>query len=709
MTMPNYLRQVTPLFILGLLTMSYATKQNTITYPQTRTINQVDNYFGTTVSDPYRWLEDLDSKEVLNWAHSQQDVTQKYLDKIPFTDKIDNILKSNWDYERMGMPFHRKNRYFYYHNTGLQNHSILYYKDGINGDAKVLLDPNTFSEDGSESLSMVSVSKDGNTLAYGISQSGSDWDEYFIMDITSGKKYDDHLKWIKFSSASWLPDGSGFYYGRYPKPTGDEFEDQNQNNKLYLHRIDTSQDEDELVYEDPSNPDYGFYSWVTKDEKYQILGVWSGANDHTLLFYRQFKSLGEFLPIIDEWKGDFNIIHNFGSEFFIFTRFESPNGRVMKFDLSSTDFSTWIDIVAESDDILSRAKLVNKNQLLLTFKKDLIDEVRMYNLEGTLIDNFKLPDMGSVDFSGNWDDYKIFYTFTSFLYPSTIFTLDLETRKSELFWNPILDFDASSYTVKREFYTSKDGTQIPMFIIHKSDLELNGSNPTYLYGYGGFNGSVTPYFSVSRLTWLEIGGVLALPAIRGGGEYGEDWHEAGMLDRKQNVFDDFIFAAEFLIDSKYTSSSKLAIGGGSNGGLLVSACMLQRPDLFSVVDCSVPVTDMLRFHKFTIGWAWVPEYGSSENKDQFKTLLQYSPVHNVKQGVKYPSIMISTGDHDDRVVPSHSYKLAAELQSKNGGDNPMLLRVHGKSGHGAGKPTNQVIREIAETWAFILHEMGVSI
>ena len=709
MTMPNYLRQVTPLFILGLLTMSYATKQNTITYPQTRTINQVDNYFGTTVSDPYRWLEDLDSKEVLNWAHSQQDVTQKYLDKIPFTDKIDNILKSNWDYERMGMPFHRKNRYFYYHNTGLQNHSILYYKDGINGDAKVLLDPNTFSEDGSESLSMVSVSKDGNTLAYGISQSGSDWDEYFIMDITSGKKYDDHLKWIKFSSASWLPDGSGFYYGRYPKPTGDEFEDQNQNNKLYLHRIGTSQDEDELVYEDPSNPDYGFYSWVTKDEKYQILGVWSGANDHTLLFYRQFKSLGEFLPIIDEWKGDFNIIHNFGSEFFIFTRFESPNGRVMKFDLSSTDFSTWIDIVAESDDILSRAKLVNKNQLLLTFKKDLIDEVRMYNLEGTLIDNFKLPDMGSVDFSGNWDDYKIFYTFTSFLYPSTIFTLDLETRKSELFWNPVIDFDASSYTVKREFYTSKDGTQIPMFIIHKSDLELNGSNPTYLYGYGGFNGSVTPYFSVSRLTWLEIGGVLALPAIRGGGEYGEDWHEAGMLDRKQNVFDDFIFAAEFLIDSKYTSSPKLAIGGGSNGGLLVSACMLQRPDLFSVVDCSVPVTDMLRFHKFTIGWAWVPEYGSSENKDQFKTLIQYSPVHNVKQGVKYPSIMISTGDHDDRVVPSHSYKLAAELQSKNGGDNPMLLRVHGKSGHGAGKPTNQVIREIAETWAFILHEMGVSI
>lgn len=709
MTMPNYLRQVTPLFILGLLSMSYATKQNTITYPQTRTINQVDNYFGTTVSDPYRWLEDLDSKEVLNWAHSQQDVTQKYLDRIPFTDKIDNILKSNWDYERMGMPFHRKNRYFYYHNTGLQNHSILYYKDGINGDAKVLLDPNTFSEDGSESLSMVSVSKDGNTLAYGISQSGSDWDEYFIMDITSGKKYDDHLKWIKFSSASWLPDGSGFYYGRYPKPTGDEFEDQNQNNKLYLHRIGTSQDEDELVYEDPSNPDYGFYSWVTKDEKYQILGVWSGANDHTLLFYRQFKSLGEFLPIIDEWKGDFNIIHNFGSEFFIFTRFESPNGRVMKFDLSSTDFSTWIDIVAESDDILSRAKLVNKNQLLLTFKKDLIDEVRMYNLEGTLIDNFKLPDMGSVDFSGNWDDYKIFYTFTSFLYPSTIFTLDLETRKSELFWNPVLDFDASSYTVKREFYTSKDGTQIPMFIIHKSDLELNGSNPTYLYGYGGFNGSVTPYFSVSRLTWLEIGGVLALPAIRGGGEYGEDWHEAGMLDRKQNVFDDFIFAAEFLIDSKYTSSPKLAIGGGSNGGLLVSACMLQRPDLFSVVDCSVPVTDMLRFHKFTIGWAWVPEYGSSENKDQFKTLIQYSPVHNVKQGVKYPSIMISTGDHDDRVVPSHSYKLAAELQSKNGGDNPMLLRVHGKSGHGAGKPTNQVIREIAETWAFILHEMGVSI
>ena len=699
------INKILVLCIIGLLSMSCASKQKTVTYPQTRIVNQVDDYFGTKVSDPYRWLEDLDSEEVLDWAHSQQDVTQQYLDKIPFTDKIDQILKSKWDYERMGMPFHRENRYFYYHNTGLQNHSILYYKDGINGNAKVLLDPNLFSGDGSKSLSMVSVSKDGKSLAYGISQSGSDWDEYFIMDVVSGDHYDDHLKWIKFSEASWLPDGSGFYYGRYPEPNGDEFEDQNQNNKLYVHRLGTSQDEDELVYADPNNPDYGFYSWVTKDEKYQILGAWSGANDHTLLFYREFGVSSDFLPIVNEWKGDFNLIHNIGSEFFVFTRFESPNGRVMKFDLSNPDFSTWEDIIPESNDIFSNARIVNSNQILTTFKKDLIDEVKIYDLKGKFIDDLQLPDMGSVGFSAQWDDSEIFYTFTSFLYPSTIFTLNLDTRKSELFWSPSLSFEASNYILKREFYISKDGTRIPMFIIHKSDLELNGQNPTYLYGYGGFNGSVTPYFSVSRLTWLELGGVLALPAIRGGGEYGEDWHEAGMLDKKQNVFDDFISAGEYLIDSGYTSAEKLAIGGGSNGGLLVSVCMLQRPDLFSVVDCGVPVTDMLRFHKFTIGWAWVPEYGSSENKEQFETLIQYSPVHNVKKGVEYPAIIISTGDHDDRVVPSHSYKLAAELQLKNGGDNPMLLRVHGKSGHGAGKPTNQVIREIAETWAFILNEM----
>ena len=707
--MPKKINKTLSLFIMGLLTMSCLTNQKNITYPQTRTVDQVDDYFGTKISDPYRWLEDLDSKEVLDWANSQQDVTQQYLDKIPFTNKIETILKSKWDYERIGMPFHRKNRYFYYHNSGMQNHSILYYKEGIDGDAKVLMDPNLLSGDGSKSLSMVSVSKDGKSLAYGISQSGSDWDEYFIIDVASGKHYDDHLKWIKFSEASWLPDGSGFYYSRYPELDGGEFEDQNQNNKLYLHVLGTAQNQDQLVHEDLNNPDYGFYSWVTKDEKYQILGIWSGANDHTLLFYREFGASSDFLPIINEWKGDFKLIHNIGSEFFVFTRFESPNGRVMKFDLSSPNFSTWKEIIPESNDIFSTAKIVKSNQILATFKKDLIDEVRIYDLKGTFIDHLKLPDMGSVGFSAQWDDSEIFYTFTSFLYPSTIFRLNLDTGNSELFWSPNLSFEASNYILKREFYISKDGTRIPMFIIHKSDLKLNSQNPTYLYGYGGFNGSVTPYFSVSRLTWLELGGVIALPAIRGGGEYGENWHEAGMLDKKQNVFDDFISAAEFLIYSDYTSAKKLAIGGGSNGGLLVSACMLQRPDLFSVVDCSVPVTDMLRFHKFTIGWAWVPEYGSSENKDQFETLIEYSPVHNVKNGVNYPSIIISTGDHDDRVVPSHSYKLAAELQLKNGGDNPMLLRVHGKSGHGAGKPTNQVIREIAETWAFILNEMGISI
>ena len=501
----------------------------------------------------------------------------------------------------------------------------------------------------------------------------------------------------------WLPDGRGFYYGRYPEPSGDEFEDQNKNNKLYLHRLGTSQDEDELVYEDPNNPDYGFYSWVTKDEKYQILGVWSGANDHNLLFYREHGSSGDFLPIVDEWKGDFNLIHNFGSEFFIFTRFESPKGRVMKFDLSNPDFSTWEDIIPESDDIFSNAKIVNSNQILATFKKDLIDEVKIYDLKGNFIDSLLLPDMGSVRFTAQWDDSEIFYTFTSFLYPSTIFTFNLDTRKSVLYWSPNLSFEASNYILKREFYISEDGTRIPMFIVHKSDLELNGQNPTYLYGYGGFNGSVTPYFSVSRLTWLELGGVLALPAIRGGGEYGEDWHEAGMLDNKQNVFDDFAAAAEHLHETGYSQPSKTVIEGRSNGGLLVGASLLQRPDLFGATLPGVGVMDMLRFNKFTIGWAWESDYGSPENKDDFKVLFKYSPYHNIQPMTCYPPTLITTSERDDRVVPSHSYKFAARMQAAQSCENPILIRIESRAGHGAGTPKDKVINYISDMYGFALH------
>ncbi|MAV58892.1 MAG: S9 family peptidase, partial [Candidatus Marinimicrobia bacterium] len=670
--------------------------KNKIVYPYTKTVAQEDDYHGTIVKDPYRWLEDMDSEEVKDWIFEQQKLTESYIDQIPQIVEIENKLKERWNYPRMSLPFHRNNRYFFYKNSGLQNHSVLYYKDGLNGEEKILLDPNILSEDGSLSISMVSVSKDGKLLAYGVSKSGSDWDEYFVKDIDTGENFTDHLKWIKFSKAYWLPDGSGFFYSRYPEPLeGDEFKNQNQFNKLYLHRIGTEQSKDSLIYEDSSNPDYGFYSWVTDDEQYQILGVWSGSNNNNLLYYKKKGSKEKFQPIIDEWIGDFRLIHNFGSEFYIQTTFNSPKGRIIKIDINDPSQKNWKNIVNENENTLHSSKVVNTNQILITYKKDLIHNLHLHDINGEYIDKVSLPSKGSLRISANWDDSEIFYSFTSFLYPTTIFKLNLNSGLSDLFWEADINFDNNQYTVDQIFYDSKDGTQIPMFIIHNNKIKKNSLNPTYLYGYGGFNAGLTPYFSLSRLSWLELGGIIALPGIRGGNEYGEDWHKGGMLGNKQNVFDDFISAASYLIDEKYTNPNKLAIGGGSNGGLLVSACALQQPDLFRVVDCSVPVADMLRYHKFTIGWAWIPEYGSSDDPEQFQVLFNYSPVHNVKKGIKYPSMLISTADHDDRVVPLHSYKLAATLQAKQNGKNPILLQVHSKSGHGAGKPTEKIIKEIA--------------
>ena len=679
---------------------------NKIVYPYTKTVAQEDDYHGTIVKDPYRWLEDMDSEEVKDWIFEQQKLTESYIDQIPQIVEFENKLKERWNYPRMSLPFHRNNRYFFYKNSGLQNHSVLYYKDGLNGEEKILLDPNILSEDGSLSVSMVSVSKDGKLLAYGISKSGSDWDEYFVKDIDTGENFADHLKWIKFSKAYWLPDGSGFFYSRYPEPLeGDEFKNQNQFNKLYLHRIGTEQSKDSLIYEDSSNPDYGFYSWVTDDEQYQILGVWSGSNNNNLLYYKKNGSKEKFQSIIDEWIGDFRLIHNFGSEFYIQTTFNSPKGRIIKIDINDPSQKNWKNIVNENENTLHSSKVVNTNQILITYKKDLIHNLHLHDINGEYIDEVSLPSKGSLRISANWDDSEIFYSFTSFLYPTTIFKLNLNSGLSDLYWEADINFDNNQYTVDQIFYDSKDGTQIPMFIIYNNKIKKNSLNPTYLYGYGGFNAGLTPYFSLSRLSWLELGGIIALPGIRGGNEYGEDWHKDGMLGNKQNVFDDFISAASYLIEEKYTNPNKLAIGGGSNGGLLVSACALQQPDLFRVVDCSVPVADMLRYHKFTIGWAWIPEYGSSDDPEQFQVLFNYSPVHNVKKGIKYPSMLISTADHDDRVVPLHSYKLAATLQAKQNGKNPILLQVHSKSGHGAGKPTEKIIKEIATKWGFILNEL----
>ena len=677
-----------------------------IVYPVTKKSLQEDDYHGTVVKDPYRWLEDMESDEVKKWINEQQSLTESYIDQIPFIDQIEERLKERWNYPRMTTPFHRNGRYFFYKNTGLQNHSVLYYQDGLNGEEKIVLDPNLLSDDGSLSISMVSVSKDGKLLVYGVSESGSDWDEYYVMNIDTGEKFPDHLKWIKFSRAYWHPDGSGFYYSRYPKPDfGNEYKNQNQFNKLYFHKIGTNQSEDILVYEDLEHPDYGFYSWITDDEKYQMLGIWSGANDNNLLYYKKIGSTGEFLPIIDDWIGDFRIVHNIGSSFYLQTTYKSPKGRLVKIDLNNVGIDNWEDIIFETKNTLHSSKVVNENQILVIYKKNLIHELQLYSIEGEFVKDISLPSKGSLRISADWRDSDVFYSFTSFLYPTSIFQLNIDSGKSEVYWEADMNFDNSKYTVEQKFYSSKDGTQIPIFIIYNNNIKKDGSNPTYLYGYGGFNAGLTPYFSLSRLTWLEAGGIIALPGIRGGNEYGEDWHRGGMLENKQNVFDDFINAALYLIDNKYTNPNKLAIGGGSNGGLLVSVCALQRPDIFKVVDCSVPVADMLRYHKFTIGWAWIPEYGSSDDPEQFKFLYNYSPIHNVSEGIEYPSMIISTADHDDRVVPLHSYKLAASFQEKQNGNNPILLQVFTKSGHGAGKPTSQVIREIAIKWGFILHEL----
>ena len=702
------------IFLIVLLFLSVVfflsnSNQTDIMYPETKISLHQDDYHGMVVKDPYRWLEDMDSDEVKNWIDDQQSLTESYIEQIPFIDQIENRLKERWNYPKMTTPFHRYDRYFFYKNTGLQNHSVLYYKDSLNGKEKILLDPNLLSEDGSLSISMVSVSKNGKLLAYGVSESGSDWDEYYVMNIDTGEIFSDHLKWIKFSKAYWLPDGSGFYYSRYPEPEiGSEYKNQNHFNKLYLHKIGTKQSEDILIYEDSEHPDYGFYTWITDDEKYQILGVWSGANDNNLLYYKKFGSTNEFIPIIDDWIGDFRIVHNVGSIFYLQTTYNSPKGRIVKIDINNVSMDTWENIIPEKENTLHSSKIVNKDQFLLIYKKHLIHELQLYNIEGKFMKNITLPSKGSISISADWKDTDIFYSFTSFLYPTTIFQLNIDSGESKVYWEADINFDNTKYTVEQKFYSSKDGTQIPMFIIFNNKIKKDGSNPTYLYGYGGFNAGLSPYFSISRLTWLEAGGIIALPGIRGGNEYGEDWHKGGMLENKQNVFDDFISAALYLIDNNYTNPSKLAIGGGSNGGLLVSVCALQRPEIFQVVDCSVPVADMLRYHKFTIGWAWVPEYGSSDDPEQFKFLYNYSPVHNVNEGIEYPSMIISTADHDDRVVPLHSYKLAAALQEKQSGKNPILLQVFTKSGHGSGKPTNQVIREIATKWSFILYELDES-
>jgi prolyl oligopeptidase len=687
------------------------TTEKHLTYPSSRKSDRVDDYHGTTVADPYRFLEDPDSEETKAWVEAENKVTFGYLNEIPAREKIKQRLTKLWDYEKYSIPFQEGENYFYFKNDGLQNQSVLYTLKSLDGEPKVLLDPNKLSADGTVALSGLSISENGKLLAYGLSSSGSDWQEWKVRDVETTEDLPDHLKWIKFSGASWTNDNQGFFYSRYDEPNEKtKLEDVNYYQKLYYHKLGTSQTEDTLIYQRPDQKEWGFGGGVTEDGHYLVISVWLGTDPKNLFFYKDLTNPdAEVIELINEFEADYSFIDNDESVFYFRTDLDAPRAKVIAIDSKNPQKSAWEEIIPQAAETLESVGILN-NQFVADYLKDAHSQVKIFDLNGTFVREVELPGLGSVGgFNGKRHDTETFYSFTSFTTPPTIYRYDIVSGKSQVFRQPKVDFNPADYETKQVFYRSKDNTQVPMFITYKKGIKLDGNNPTYLYAYGGFNISITPSFSVSSLVWLEMGGVYAVPNLRGGGEYGEEWHQAGMKLKKQNVFDDFIAAAEWLIGNEYTKSDKLAIAGGSNGGLLVGACMTQRPDLFGAALPAVGVMDMLRFHKFTIGWAWVSEYGSPDNPEEFKALYAYSPLHNLKPGTAYPATMITTADHDDRVVPAHSFKFAAALQAAHTGENPVLIRIETKAGHGAGKPTAKIIEEAADKWAFLVRTLNMEV
>ena len=682
----------------------------TFVYPEAQKVDQVDDYHGTQVADPYRWLEDVDSDETKAWVEAENAVTFRYLESIPARERIKNRLTELWDYPKYGAPFREGERYFFSKNDGLQNQSVIYVQEGLDGEPRVLIDPNTLSEDGTIALGDLSISDDGKKMAWATNVSGSDWRTWYVRDIDTGRDLTDKVEWSKFSGASWDEKNEGFYYSRYNAPTeGDEFEDANYYQKLYYHKVGTPQSEDVLVYERPDQKEWGFGGDVTESGDYLILSVWMGTSPKNLLFYKDLRDPeAEFVELIDEFEADYGFVDHDGTVFYLQTDLDAPKKRLVAVDVTNPAKSEWHEMIAEKDITLRGISMINGNEFVASYMKDAHSVVYRFDHHGHMIGELELPGIGSAGgVGGHREDTETFYTFTSFLYPPTIFKYDFTTGKSTIFREPEIDVDLSAYTTEQIFYPSKDGTKIPMFIVRKADIEMDGSNPTMLYGYGGFNVSLTPYFSISRLAWVEMGGIFAMANLRGGGEYGEDWHQAGMLKNKQNVFDDFIAGGEYLIAEGYTSKEKLSCAGDSNGGTLVGAVCNQRPDLWQAALPAVGVMDMLRFHLFTIGWAWASDYGSSEDADMFPTLYAYSPYHNIEDGVDFPAIMITTADHDDRVVPGHSFKYAARIQEAHAGTDPVIIRIETKAGHGGGKPTSKIIEEVADEWAFLWDQLGM--
>lgn len=681
--------------------------KSSMMYPETEKINHADTYHTTPVPDPYRWLEADTAQNVATWVRAQNEVTFNYLSAIPFRDQIKQRLTQLWNYPKYGAPFREGAYYYFYKNDGLQNQSVLYRQRGLNGTPQVFLDPNKLSSDGTTSLGSLVFSKDAKYAVYTTSTGGSDWRDAYVMDVTTGKKLADELHWIKFSGTSWHQDG--FFYSRYDAPTkGSKMANKNEYHKVYYHKVGTPQSQDKLIWQAKENPLRLLFASTTEDEKYLILTASEATSNNSLYVKDLTKANSPIVPLVEKFDKEYGVVENIGDKLIVLTNQGAPRYKLIEIDLKKPQQANWKTLVPETDNVLNYASLVG-GKLILNYMQDAATLVRVHDTNGKWLHDVQLPTLGTAGgFSGKKEDKTVFYTFTSFTYPSAIYQYDVASNKSTLFRKAEVDVDMEAYETKQVFYTSKDGTKVPMFITHKKGLALNGNNPTYLYAYGGFNASMTPGFSISRMLWLENGGVLAIANIRGGGEYGEAWHKAGMTPNKQNVFDDFIAAAEYLQAQKYTSPQKLAIAGGSNGGLLIGAVANQRPELFKVALPAVGVMDMLRFHKFTIGWAWVPEYGSSDDTAQFKNLLAFSPIHNIKEGVTYPATLVTTADHDDRVVPAHSFKYIATLQEKGAPGNPYLIRVDVKAGHGAGKSTTAQIAEATDVWSFVFHNMGVT-
>jgi len=678
------------------------------TYPETAKQDVVDDYFGVQVADPYRWLEDDNAADVKAWVDAQNAVTNKYLEKIPFRAALNKHLTEIWDFPKYGTPSRKGDRYFFMKNDGLQNQYVLYTHIGLDGEHEVLLDPNTLSEDGTVALAGTSLSNDGKYLAYKIARAGSDWNEIFVMDVATKEQLPDQIEWVKFSGISWL--GDGFFYSAYDKPQeGMALSGKNQFHKVYFHKLGTAQADDVLVHENKNQPDWNFGMGVTEDETYQFLTV-SESTSGNMLYVKEINNpKAVFIPISENFDNDFSVIDVMDGKILVMTDYKAPKYRLLSIDPKKPSEAHWTELIPESEFVLQSVDLIG-GKLIANYLRDAHSVAMVFNADGSLLHEVAFPTIGSVGgFSGRNDSAEAFYAFSSYAYPTTIFKYDVKTNISEVYRRLEFKFNPEEYTTEQVFFASKDGTEVPMFITYKKNMQRNGKNPLLLYGYGGFNISLTPRFSISNVPFLNNGGIYVDVNLRGGGEYGKEWHEAGTKMRKQNVFDDFIAAAEWLIENKYTNPDKIAIVGGSNGGLLVGACMTQRPDLFKVVIPQVGVLDMLRYQHFTIGRAWAVDYGTSEDSpEMFEYLKGYSPLHNVKEGVAHPATLVTTADHDDRVVPAHSFKFISELQAKDAGKNPVLVRIESNAGHGAGKPTAKVIEETTDRWAFIMYNLGMN-